>query len=52
MAAGAGALRNLHDAMQAEAEGCLAALRRAQDMGISQVMVETDSTNLRDAIGL
>lgn len=48
--ASSGALYNVLDAMQAELQACLAALRCAQQMGISRVVVETDSMNLRDAL--
>jgi ribonuclease HI len=41
--AGCGRLRAVHDALAAEGEACLAALYAARNVGISQVMVESDS---------
>ena len=44
--AGAGHLNVVHDALAAEGEAVLAALKAAMDFGISRVAVETDSSNL------
>jgi hypothetical protein len=40
----------VNDALSAEVEACLAALNAAMDAGISQVIVETDSTSLVAAL--
>jgi hypothetical protein len=48
--AGSGNLLAVNDALSAEAEACLAALNAAMDAGISQVIVETDSTSLVAAL--
>jgi ribonuclease HI len=40
----------VHDALAAEGEACLAALNAAMDVGISHVMLETDSLTLIAAI--
>ena len=47
--AGLGRLNAVHDALSAEGE-CLAALRAATEVGISWVIVKSDSTNLLSAI--
>jgi ribonuclease HI len=43
-------LNAVHDALAAEGEACLAALNAAMDLGISGVAVETDSSNLVEAL--
>ncbi|RLN27709.1 hypothetical protein C2845_PM05G08320 [Panicum miliaceum] len=48
--AGAGRLRAVHDALAAEGEACLAALQAAMEMGISRIIIETDSSVLIKAI--
>jgi ribonuclease HI len=48
--AGSGCLPAVTDALAAEGEACIAALMAAMDMGISQVIIETDSTNLVQAL--
>ena len=47
---GAGRLRAVHDALAAEGEGCLAALKAAMELGISRITIETDSANLVKAV--
>lgn len=42
VAAGSGDIQNLHDALQAEVQVCIAALRYAQQLGVSRVVLETD----------
>jgi hypothetical protein len=44
--AGAGRINVLHDALRAEAQACLAALYATIDQGISQILLETDSSIL------
>ena len=48
--AGSGRLTAVHDALSAEGEACLAALKAAMELGISRVALETDSTNLVKAL--
>lgn len=48
--AGAGRLRAVHDALSAEGEACLAALHAGMDVGISRIILETDSSLLVSAI--
>nr|XP_040251745.1 uncharacterized protein LOC120968817 [Aegilops tauschii subsp. strangulata] len=48
--AGIGRLTHLSDALQAEAVACLQAIQFARDAGMSRVIFETDSTNLKDAL--
>lgn len=48
--AGSGRLNAVHDAFSVEGKACLATLRAATDEGISQVIIESDSTNLVSAI--
>lgn len=50
VAAGTGALLNLHNAIHAEARACLEALKHASLLGISRVELETDSLNLQKAL--
>jgi len=45
-----GRLTAVHDALVAEGEACLAALRAATELGISRIIPETDSKNLVQAI--
>jgi ribonuclease HI len=45
-----GPLRVVHDALVAEGEACLAALNAAMNIGISQVIIETNSLTLISAI--
>ena len=40
----------MHDALAAEGEGCLAALKAAMELGISRITIETDSANLVKAV--
>ncbi|RLM70024.1 hypothetical protein C2845_PM17G04350 [Panicum miliaceum] len=40
--AGAGRLRAVHDALTAEGEACMAALKEAMELGISQAVIETN----------
>ena len=44
--AGSGRLWAVHDALSAEGEACLMALKTAMEVGISRVIIETDSLNL------
>ncbi|KAF8783763.1 hypothetical protein HU200_000197 [Digitaria exilis] len=44
--AGSGCLTAVNDALAAEGEACIAALESAMDRGISNIIIETDSTNL------
>jgi hypothetical protein len=44
--AGAGRINVLHDALRAEAQACLAVLYATIDQGISQILLETDSSIL------
>lgn len=48
--AGAGRINVVHDALSAESQACLAALYVAIDHGLSQIILETDSTTLVDAL--
>ncbi|RLM98555.1 hypothetical protein C2845_PM06G23010 [Panicum miliaceum] len=48
--AGSGRLNAVHDALSADGEACLAALKAAMDLGISRVILETDSSNLVKAL--
>jgi hypothetical protein len=48
--AGSGRLVARHDVIAAEGEACLAALKAAMSIGISQVIIETDSVTLATAI--
>ena len=48
--AGSGRLWVVHDALSAEGEACLTALKIAMEVGISRVIIETDSLNLITAI--
>ena len=48
--AGAGRINVAHDALSAESQACLAALYAAMDHGLSQIILETDSTILVDAL--
>ena len=48
--AGSGRLKSVQDALSAEGEACLAALKAAMELGISRVIVETDSTSLVKAL--
>jgi hypothetical protein len=48
--AGAGKLRAVHDALAAEGEAYLAALYAAMDIGISRIILETNSSNLVTAL--
>jgi hypothetical protein len=41
--AGSGRIRAVHDALAAEGEACLAAIYAAMDIGISRIILETDS---------
>jgi len=50
MLAGSGRLRAVHDALSAEGEACLMALKAAMEVGISHVIIETDSLILIKAI--
>ncbi|RLN33245.1 hypothetical protein C2845_PM03G27040 [Panicum miliaceum] len=50
--AGCGRLEAVHDALSAEGEACLMALKAAMEIGISQVIIETDSVNLVNAVQL
>ncbi|KAF8692974.1 hypothetical protein HU200_039339 [Digitaria exilis] len=50
VAAGTGALINLYDALHAEVHACLEVLRQASAMGISRIVLETDSLNLQTAL--
>jgi ribonuclease HI len=43
--AGSGRLNAVYDALAAEGEACLAALYAAMSVGISRIIVETDSSN-------
>jgi len=40
----------VHDALSAEAQACLAALYAIIDQGISQILLETDSSILVEAL--
>jgi hypothetical protein len=48
--AGAGNMGQMHDALMLEATACLRALELANQYGISCIELETDSTNLEEAI--
>jgi len=48
--AGSGYLPAIHDALSAEGEACLAALKTMMEAGISRVIIEADSINLLSAI--
>lgn len=48
--AGAGSLGSVHDALLAETMACKQALEAAVHFGISQVTIETDSSQLKEAI--
>jgi hypothetical protein len=48
--AGAGNVGPVHDALLAETLACKEALAAAEHFGISQVIIETDSSQLREAI--
>lgn len=48
--AGAGNLGSVHDALIAETLACKQALEAAVHFGISQVLIETDSSQLKEAI--
>ena len=48
--AGAGNLGPVHDALLEETMPCKQALEAAEHFGISQVVLETDSSQLKDAI--
>lgn len=50
MLARTGRLTAVQDALVAEGEACLAALRAATELGISRIIPETDSKNLVQAI--
>jgi ribonuclease HI len=50
IAAAAGKLRHLHDALQAEAEACVAATEGAVALGLHRVVFESDSKNLVQAL--
>jgi hypothetical protein len=50
--AGAGNLGPVHNALLAETMACKQALEAAEHFGISQVIVETDSSQLKEAITL
>ena len=50
MLARTGRLTAVRDALVAEGEACLAALRAATELGISRIIPETDSKNLVQAI--
>uniref|UniRef100_J3LH35 RNase H type-1 domain-containing protein n=1 Tax=Oryza brachyantha TaxID=4533 RepID=J3LH35_ORYBR len=50
IAAGAGALSHLHEPMCAEAEACLNALKIATQLGISRMIIESDSAALVQAL--
>ena len=48
--AGCGRLKSVHNALTVEGEACLMALKAAMEVGISRVIIETDSVNLVTAI--
>lgn len=48
--AGAGKLEHLQDPLQAETEACIFALQAAQEWGMMQVVVKSDSQDLVHAI--
>lgn len=48
--AGCGRLQVGHDTLSAEGEACLMALKAAMEIGISWVIIETDSVNLVTAV--
>lgn len=48
--AGAGRLTNILDALQAEAEACIQALKAAVIRGMGRVILETDALNLKYAL--
>jgi ribonuclease HI len=50
IAAAARKLRHLHDALQAEAEACVAATEGAVALGLHRVVFESDSKNLVQAL--
>ncbi|KAK1628050.1 hypothetical protein QYE76_002365 [Lolium multiflorum] len=50
VAAAAGKLRHLHDALQAEAEACVAAIEGAEALGLHRVVFESDSLTLVQAL--
>ena len=47
---GFGHLKNIRDALRAEAEACLRALHAAASWGISNLHIETDSTTIAEAL--
>uniref|UniRef100_A0A8I6X063 RNase H type-1 domain-containing protein n=1 Tax=Hordeum vulgare subsp. vulgare TaxID=112509 RepID=A0A8I6X063_HORVV len=46
----AGRLHHVNDALQAEAEACIRAIYKAQELGIGNVVMETDASTLVSAI--
>jgi hypothetical protein len=50
VAAAAGKLRHLHDALQAEAEACVATIEGAEALGLHRVVFESDSLTLVQAL--
>ena len=48
--AGAGRINVVHDALRTEVQACLAALYATIDKGISQILLETDSSILVEAL--
>lgn len=48
--AGSGSLKWVSDALIAEGEACMMALKAAEEAGVSRVAIETDSTSLVKAI--
>uniref|UniRef100_A0A8I6Z5L8 RNase H type-1 domain-containing protein n=1 Tax=Hordeum vulgare subsp. vulgare TaxID=112509 RepID=A0A8I6Z5L8_HORVV len=46
----AGRLHHVHDALQVEAEACIRAIYKAQELGIGNVVMETDASTLVSAI--
>ncbi|KAE8794848.1 hypothetical protein D1007_30414 [Hordeum vulgare] len=46
----AGRLNNVYDALQAEAEACIHAIYKAQELGIGNMVLETDASTLVSAI--
>jgi ribonuclease HI len=50
IAAAAGKLRHLHDALQAETEACVAATEGAAALGLHRVIFESDSQILVNAL--
>ena len=48
--AGAGRINVVHDALRAEVQACLATLYATIDQGISQILLETDSSIIVEAL--